>query len=69
MGERGEVYLIHFVDKPLDLWLRFLRQPEERGDPWEEFSTLLFDVWHCRKFQAGKDIVYAGPRVAIFPPT
>jgi hypothetical protein len=35
------IYLIHFVDKPLDLWLRILRQLEERGDPWEEISVLL----------------------------
>jgi hypothetical protein len=34
--------LVHFVDTPLDFWLRPTQKLEEGGDPWEEFSTLPY---------------------------
>jgi len=40
--------LVHFVNTSLDLWLRVLEQPEERGNPWEKFPKLqspYFSVW------------------------
>jgi hypothetical protein len=46
-GERREgrkTCLIHFINNPLDFGLRPPQKLEEGGDPWEEFSTLL---WLC----------------------
>jgi hypothetical protein len=39
--EGGGTRLIHFGNTPLDFWLRLSQKLEERGDPWEESSTLL----------------------------
>jgi len=39
-GGCGRVYLVHFIDLPLNFRLRVLYELEERGNLWEDFPTL-----------------------------
>jgi hypothetical protein len=44
MGGGGGTYLVHFINNPLNFWLRISQGLEERGDPWDKFYALLWSV-------------------------
>jgi hypothetical protein len=45
-------YLIHFTNNSFNFWLRISQKLEERGDSWEELSTLLLPCSNVRDLSA-----------------
>ena len=44
-------YLIHFINTPLDFWLRIPQKPEESGNQRQSFFKLLLACFSVRVFQ------------------